>query len=59
MNNRKRRARCHTPGKDAYRFQAEAERAAREAAAGYGYEMRAYECEGCRRWHITKVKAKR
>lgn len=56
MNRHKRRARCHTPTKDVYYHQAEAERAARNASANYGWPIEAYECSSCLFWHITKVK---
>lgn len=59
MGERRRRARCHTPDKDRYRYQPEAERAAINASAWLRAPMEAYECPSCGWWHLTRVKPPR
>jgi hypothetical protein len=59
VGERRRRARCHTPEKDHYRYPAEAQAAAVAASAQYGHPMEAYECPTCEEWHITRVKPPR
>lgn len=56
MRKQRRRAKCKTPEKLAYRFEGEARRAATDAAAQYHHAMEAYACPSCAFWHITKVK---
>lgn len=48
---------CH--GKDRYGTQEHAERRAANASERFGIALRAYECEFCGCWHLTKQRPRK
>lgn len=56
VGERRRRAHCPTPTKDAHRHEPEAIAAATSATASYGWPMEHYKCR-CGAWHIARARS--